>query len=418
MDKYERAIAKLKKYHQDSMISFLQTRQDNENRERLVEQILEVDLEQMMNLYSHTTKETELKNNKIEPVDYVDKNKLSKQETEKYSNLGEKTIMSGKYAVATMAGGQGTRLGCDGPKGKFLLELGEKGKYLFEILAENLKEANSKYNVCIPWYIMTSKQNHEQTVSFFEEKEYFGYPKENVMFFTQGELPLLSKDGQILLGEDGLIKEAADGNGGIFSSMQTCHVLQDMKKRKIEWIFIGAVDNVLLNMVDPILLGLTIEQQHQIGCKSVVKANPQEKVGVFCKKNGKPGVIEYTELPQEMTERIDEQGELVFGESHIMCNLFRIEAIEKIAKEKLPYHIAVKKATYLKENGEVVVPEEPNAYKFESFIFDSFSAFDDISVLRGKREDDFAPIKNATGVDSPQTAKKLYENFKKKQQNK
>jgi len=164
-------------------------------------------------------------------------------------------------------------------------------------------------------------------------------------------------------------------------------------------------------MVDVTLLGMAIDKNVQIASKSVVKANPHERVGVFCKMNGHPKVIEYTELPKRMAEQRDRQGELKYGESHIMCNLYTIEAIEKVSKESLIYHSAFKKNSYLDEDGNEVIPEEPNSYKFESFIFDAFEFFDDIAILRGKREDDFAPVKNKEGVDSPKTAKELYEKF-------
>ena len=192
-------------------------------------------------------------------------------------------------------------------------------------------------------------------------------------------------------------------------------VCADMKERGIQWIFIGGVDNVLLKMADVTLLGMAIKQGVQIASKSVVKANPHEKVGVFCKMNGRPKVIEYAELPEKMAEEIDNNGELKYGESHIMCNLYTIEAIEKVSKEHLMYHSAFKKNSYLDEKGREIVPEKENSYKFESFIFDAFEFFDDIAILRGKREEDFAPVKNKEGVDSPKTAKELYEKFWNKQ---
>ena len=146
----------------------------------------------------------------------------------------------------------------------------------------------------------------------------------------------------------------------------------------------------------------------------MVKANPHEKVGVFCKKNGKPSVIEYSEITPEMAEERDENGELKYGESHILCNLFNIKAIEKVSQMNLPYHIAFKKAKYIDKDGNVVKPEEPNAYKFEAFLFDAFEALDNLAILRVKREEEFAPVKNAEGVDSPETARKLYRDFHSK----
>lgn len=254
---------------------------------------------------------------------------------------------------------------------------------------------------------MVSRENKEATIRFFEEHQYFEYPKEKITFFEQGEMPLLGEEGEFLLEQDGTIKFASDGNGSIYRSMEEKGILEDMKKKKIEWIFIGSVDNVLLQMVEPVLVGLTMKQNNEIASKTIVKRDAKEKVGVFCKKNGKPAVIEYTELEPEMAERRNEKGELVFGESHIMCNLFSLHALEKIAKQTLPYHTAFKKIKHYKE-GKLVEPKAPNAYKFEQLIFDSFPFFDNITLLRGKREEDFAPVKNKEGEDSPQTAIELY----------
>ena len=372
---------------------------------------MKIDFNQIHELYENTKKEIEIKENKIEAIKYVDKSKLTKEEKENLDKLGEDVIKKGEYAVVTMAGGQGTRLGHTGPKGTFKLDVYGKGKYLFEILTENLKEANKKYGVNIFWYIMTSKENNEETVNFLEKHKYFGYPKEKVKIFTQSELPLVDTNGKLLIDKNYKIKEASDGNGGTYSSLRASGCLADMKENGIKWVFIGSVDNALLKMVDVTLLGLAIEKNVQIASKSVVKANPHEKVGVFCKMNGHPKVIEYTELPEKMAEEVDENGELKFGESHIMCNLYTIEAIERVSKEPLIYHSAFKKNSYIDENGKEVIPTEPNSYKFESFIFDAFELFDDIAILRGKREDDFAPVKNKDGVDSPRTAKELYEKY-------
>ncbi len=384
---------------------------DDNKKAELIEQINNINLDQIMELYENTKKEIEIKESKIESIKYLDKAKLSKDVKEKFNNLGEQIIRSGQYAVVTMAGGQGTRLGHQGPKGTFKLDVYGKGKYLFEILAENLKEANQKYNTSIPWYIMTSKENNAKTVEFLEKNNYFGYKKKDVTIFTQKELPLIDTKGKMLINKEYKIKEASDGNGGTYSSLRETGCLADMKERGIKWVFIGGVDNVLLKMADTTLLGMAIDKGVQIASKSVVKANPHEKVGVFCKMNGHPKVIEYAELPDKMAEEVDKDGELKYGESHIMCNLYTIEAIEKVSKEVLMYHCAFKKNSYIDENGKEIVPNEPNSYKFESFIFDAFEFFDDIAILRGKREDDFAPVKNKEGVDSPKTAKELYEKF-------
>ena len=402
----------LKANNQEHLLNYLKMANENGKKE-LIKEIENINFDELKELYkiSKKDKEKALESQLIEHIKFVDKYKMNEDDFNKYKEAGEKIIKNGEYAVVTMAGGQGTRLGHNGPKGTFLLDVKPKPKYLFEILADGIKRANEKYEVTLNWYIMTSTENNKKTEEFFEEHNYFAYPKDKIKFFKQGNLPLISEDGKLLVDENLHIKYAADGNGCIYKSMRLDGVLDDMKQKGIKWVFIGAVDNALLNMVDPILLGLTSCDGNQIGSKSVVKRSPEEPVGVFCKKDGKPGVIEYTELPTGMAHEVDEEGELLFGESHIMCNLYSIDALDKISKEKLPYHSAHKKAPYMNEKGEFVKVTKPNAYKYEAFIFDGFTYFDNISILRGRRNEDFAPVKNAEGPDSPATAVELYNNY-------
>ena len=224
---------------------------------------------------------------------------------------------------------------------------------MFELLCDNLKEEGKKYDVTIPWFIMTSRENNKATVDFFEKNKYFGYQKDkNIFFFNQGELPMVDTEGKILIGEDGLIKQAADGHGGIYESLVKSGMTKKMKEMGVDWVFIGGVDNCLVKMVDPVLMGIAMDKKVTVACKSVVKANPSEKVGVFCKRNGKPNVIEYSEITEEMAQARDENGELYYGESHILCNLFSIDAIERMGANSLPYHVAYKKATYINKEGE------------------------------------------------------------------
>ena len=298
--------------------------------------------------------------------EYVDKFKLNGY----YKDLettGKKAISAGKLAAVTMAGGQGTRLGHDGPKGTFDIGL-DSHKSLFELLSDYLKEESKKYGVVIPWFIMTSKENNDATVEYFAKHKFFGYEKDkNIFFFVQGELPMVDTEGKILIGEDGMVKQAANGHGGIFEALVKNNMTKKMKELGIEWVFIGGVDNCLVKMVDPVLMGIAIEKKVTAAGKSIVKANPGEKVGVFCKKNGKPYVIEYSEISTEMAEKTDENGELVFGESHILCNLFSIESIERMGQKPLPYHSAFKKATYIDKEGNKVVPTGPMHINLKHF---------------------------------------------------
>lgn len=398
----------VKKYHQEHLLQAYKNL-DYENKQKLLEQICNTDFELLNNLYKNINFEQPTKG-KITPIPYMDKEKIKKEDLEQYQNIGIETIKQKKYAVVTMAGGQGTRLGHNGPKGTFMLGL-NPDKSLFEIFCDKLKHIRDKYNVIIPWYLMTSRENNGATVEFFEKNNYFNYPKEAINFFIQGEIPMLDKNGKILLTEDGLIKNASNGHGGIFEAMVDNEVIEDMKEKGIEWIFIGPVDNPLVQMTDEVMLGYAVACNVLAVGKSIVKANPEEKVGVFCKKNNKPSVVEYTEITKEMSEQRDEKGELVYGESHINCNLFNIKAVEKIGNEKLPYHTALKKATYMNEKGEIIQGKEPNCYKFETFIFDSFEKIENMVILRGKREEEFAPVKNKEGLDSPKTAIELYKKY-------
>ena len=402
----------LKENNQEHLLKYLEMANE-EQKQELINEIMDLDFKHIKELYSLSSRDNEkaIESCIIEHTKFVDKYKISEEEFNRYKNIGEEIIKNGEYAVVTMAGGQGTRLGHNGPKGTYILNVKPEPKSLFEILVDGIKRANSKYGITLNWYIMTSTENNDKTAQYFESKNYFGYPKDKIRFFEQGNLPLISEDGKLLVDENLHIKYAADGNGCIYKAMKKNGILDDMKSKNIKWIFIGSVDNALLNMVDPILLGLTVSEGNKIGSKSVVKRSPDEPVGVFCKKNSKPAVIEYTELPTEMARETDEEGELLFGESHIMCNLYSLEALEIISQNTLPYHSAHKKAPYLDENGNMIKVNKPNAYKYEAFIFDGFVFFDGISILRGRREEDFAPVKNAEGQDSPQTAVELYNNY-------
>ena len=402
----------LKKYNQTIVLNYY-NKASNETKDKIRKQLKNINLDSLINLYRISQKNVsaEIDKDTLYNLPYTDKSLLSEEEKKEIDDLGIEVLKENKYAVVTMAGGQGTRLGHNGPKGTFLLNVRPKPKYLFEILADSLKKNNIKYGITLNWYIMTSTENYDQTIEFFESSNYFGYPKESVKFFKQGNMPLLNEEGKLVIDENGCIKFASNGNGAVFRAMRDGGILEDMKQKNIKWVFIGAVDNALLNMVDETLLGLTIKEKNQVGSKSIVKAYPEEKVGVFCKRNNKLCIIEYSEMPKDIIGLTDENGQLVFGESHVMCNLFSMKALEKIADQELPYHSAHKKVNYLDEDGVLINADKPNAYKFEQFIFDGFRYFNDITILRGKREEDFAPIKNQEGIDSPETAIELYNNL-------
>lgn len=382
---------KLKKYNQEQIIVEIE-KMDKEEQEKIAKQIEKIDFDEVQKLYKLIKEKHVTNNGKIEPINYIDLEKISEEEKEEAKKIGENIIKKNEFAVVTMAGGQGTRLGWKGPKGTYKLDIGEKEKYIFEILTENLMKAKELYEILPYWYIMTSKQNYKETVTFLEEHNFFGYEKDKIKFFIQGELPMLTEDGKIVI-EENKIKTGSNGNGGVYVAMKNQNIINDMKSKNVKWVYICGVDNIMVNPISPIFIGETIKNNMQIASKSVAKAYPEEKVGVFCKRNNKPSTVEYIELSEEMREKRNENGDLAYGEANIISHLLSIEAIEKVTNYELQYHIA-------KKNG---------LYKFETFIFDAFENFDDMLVMRVKREDEFAPIKNKEGIDSPETAKEIYE---------
>ena len=409
MKKVEQAKKLLKENKQFKMLKILDNI-DEEKREELAREILKVDFEQLNRLYENNGRNNKTKDI-IEPIKYVDKNKLNSKQRQEIEKIGEKVLRQNQYAVVTMAGGQGTRLGWKGPKGTFKLDVGENGKYIFEILANSLKNTTAKYGKEVYWYIMTSVDNNDETVRFFKEHDFFGYNPKKVKFFTQNILPILDFDGNLLVDTNLKVREASDGNGGVFIALKNSKMIEDMKLHNIKWVYVCGVDNIMANMTDEILLGLAIKNDVPSASKSVKKAYPEEKVGIFCKKNGKPAIIEYIDMDKKMIYAEDENGELLYGESNIVGHLFNIETLEKMADYKFDYHCAKKKNSFLDENLKEIVPSEPNTLKFEAFIFDGFEYLEDMVILRVNREEEFAPIKNEKGVDSPETAKEIFEKF-------
>ena len=407
MDSFQKAKDTLKKYNQEHLLSFYDELDSNE-QEALVNQINSINFEQIFNLYEASKIDEEIPYDSIKPLEYIDKSSLTRVDFINYSDIGEIYIKNGEFAVVTLAGGQGTRLGFKGPKGCFELDIFPK-KSLFEILCDRLKEANSKYNVTIPWYIMTSIYNDKETKAFFEQRNYFGYPKESVKFFMQSELPLINTEANLILEELYKVKEASNGNGDVFEALQRANLIDDMKRKNIKWVFFSGIDNVTLEIVDPLLLGLTIANKCEVSSKTLFKQDVEDKEWIFVKKNGKPAIISPDYLSDEMKIAKDEDGHDLYRETNILAHIFSISAIEFVADKKLPYHRAFKKNTFVNEEGMKQVPESPNTFKFETFIFDAFSYFDDIVLLRVHDEDEFAPIKDFNGPHNPEVAKELYE---------
>lgn len=404
----KRAKEILKKYNQEHLLNFYDELNDNE-KSLLLKQICNINFDKILGLYEASKIDEVIPTKLIEPLPYINKAAISCEDFNNYTKIGDNNITQNKLAVVTMAGGQGTRLGYKGPKGTFELELTPK-KSLFEITCDYLKASNKKHNTTIYWYIMTSIYNDSATKDYFEKKNYFGYDKEHIIFFKQSQLPLIDINGNLILEELYKIKEASNGNGDVFASMKKHNIIEHMKENKIEWIFIAGVDNVLLDPTDPLFLGITINSNYKIGSKTLLKKEVDNPDWIFARKNGKPAIINSCHLTDEMKIAKDLNGNYLYREINMLAHLFHISAIEKLSSENLPYHRAFKKNTYVNDEGMKQVPEYPNTFKFETFIFDAFSFFDDIQLLRVEEKDEFAPIKDFNGVYNPETAKNMYEN--------
>lgn len=408
----QQAINVLKKYRQEGILNIL-NRLPLKDRDGLIRQILKTDFEEVNNLYKELKNGSVEEINSVEPVGYVNKEKINEKDANEYNNLGEEVIKNNKLAVITVAGGQGTRLGHSGPKGTYMLDLEKiysKKVSIFEVLSKNFLNAKKEHNVDINWYIMTSNENKGETVQFFKNNNFFGLNEKNIIFFVQNDIPIIDENGKVLIGSNHLIKTASNGNGGIYEVLDKQGILNDMKQKGIEWVYLSGVDNILANPIDKLFIGLTIKENNLIASKTTKKIDPNESVGVFCKKNGKIGVIEYSEISEELRCMVDENGKLVYGESNILSHLYNIRALEILKSKKLKYHRSHKKGSYINKDLEEIYPIEPNIYKFEKFIFDAFAYFEDMTILSINREEEFAPIKNAEGKDSPRTAVELYVN--------
>ena len=403
---YAQAMQRAEQWGQGHLLAFF-AELDEPRRQALLDDILGIDFELVCGLYQSAAHTDALPAADIRPAAVTDRRALSAAVMAEAEALGLSEIRAGRYAVVTMAGGQGTRLGHEGPKGTFALHL-HRDMTLFEVQAERIREMSERAGAVIPWYIMTSTENHVATQAFFEANRNFGLNA--VRFFRQGALPMVGLDGRILLEEKHRVRQGPDGNGTLFKAMAASGVADDMRRRGVRWFYAGNIDNVLARVADPLAVGVALQQGVRCLSKSVLKKSPGEKAGVFCLKGGRPAVVEYTEISPEMAARTDGAGNYVYGDAHISCSLFHMDIFDFKGIQAMPYHTAVKKSQYIGEDGSLVTPDAPNAYKFEAFIFDAFQLFDRITVLRVDREAEFAPVKNASGDDSPATASELYMN--------
>ncbi len=341
----------------------------------------------------------------IRPIDGLRLSDIEKRKQE-FEAIGVQAIREGKVAAVLLAGGMGTRLGADGPKGVYDIGL-TKPLYIFQQQMRNLQEVNEKCGVFVPLYIMTSDKNHEQTTAFWKEHGYFGYNEKDVHFFKQDMAPAVDFDGKILLETKDMPALSPNGNGGWFLSLQRAGLTEDLHARGVEWLNIYAVDNVLQRIADPVFVGATIDSGAHCGAKVVCKNDPYEKVGVLCKDGDTPDIVEYYELTDSMANQKDEQGRLAYSFGVIMNYLFRLSKLEEIADKKIPVHVVEKKIECVCEDGVTRKPEKENGKKFEALAVDLIKLMGSVLPFEVVREKEFAPIKNKTGVDSVESARAL-----------
>ena len=399
---YSEAKAKLEKYGQEQLLRYYDELSDSE-KQALLDQIDSAD----MSVVSYYDKRGEVAPaGHIEPLAAMELDEIRKRSDE-FRRIGLDAIRAGKVGAVLLAGGMGTRLGSDNPKGLYNIGI-TKEVYIFQRIIENLLDVVNEAESWIHLFIMTSEKNNEATVNFLREKKFFGYNEEYVTFFTQEMAPAVDYNGKIFLETKSRMATSPNGNGGWFSSMLRCDVVKIAKEAGIEWLNTFAVDNVLQRIADPVFVGATINSGCTVGAKVVKKNAPDERVGVICLKDNHPSIVEYYELTDELMNAKNEKGEPAYYFGVILNYLFRLDELISIAKDKMPLHIVEKKISYYDDAlGKTVKPEKPNGYKFETLVLDMIQLSESGLPFEVVREKEFAPIKNPTGIDSVESAREL-----------
>jgi UDP-N-acetylglucosamine/UDP-N-acetylgalactosamine diphosphorylase len=319
---------------------------------------------------------------------------------------GEQLLAEGKVAAFVVAGGQGTRLGYEGPKG--CLEVTPVAhKPLFQVFAEQILAAGRRAGASIPLYVMTSPENDVVTRAFFRQHNHFGLEAEDVFFLVQGMMPSFSMDGKLLLADKDRLAMSPNGHGGSLPALRDSGALEDMARRGVELISYFQVDNPLVRCIDPVFLGLHDARGAEMSAKAVPKRDPIEKLGNFCLIDGRVHVIEYSDLPEELARQTTDDGRLRFRAGSIAIHVLSRSFVERLTAGgtcELPYHRAEKAVPYVDADGNKVEPKEPNAVKLETFVFDALPLAKETVILETLRDREFSPVKNASGPDSLTTA--------------
>lgn len=395
---WEEIKNKLEAADQAHLLKFVDELNEIEKK-KLFDQLSDLDL----SVLSYDLHEN--KRGHIEPIPAMSISESEKNK-DKYKQIGLEAIRRGKIGAVLLAGGQGSRLGFEKPKGMFNIGV-NKELYIFECLINNLLKIVNEAGTWVPLFIMTSVQNNDDTINFLKEHNYFGYDKEHIFFFVQDQLPTVDTNGKLMLSSKCEVSTAPNGNGGWYSSLVRSDAYKHLKNSSIEWINVFAVDNVLQQIADPYFIGAVIDTGMICGSKVVAKAAPEERVGVMCLEDGKPSIVEYFEMTDEMLCQRETDGSLSYNYGVILNYLFRVSELDKIIKIKLPLHKAFKKISCLDDNGNIVSPDEPNAYKYETLVLDMVKPQKNCLAFEVDRSREFAPVKNKNGVDSVDTAREL-----------
>lgn len=398
---YARAKEKLAEYGQEHVLCYYEELTDEE-KQSLLAQIESTDFSVTA---SCAHKEELSKKGYISPLKAMELPEIA-ENSPVYRKMGAEAIKAGKVGAVLLAGGMGTRLGSDAPKGVYNIGL-TKEVYIFERLICNLMEVVREVDTWIHLFIMTSDKNHEATVTFLTEHDFFGYCSEYVHFFRQDMAPAADYDGKVYMENKYKISTSPNGNGGWYISMKSTGMSDIVQRAGIEWLNVFAVDNVLQRIADPVFVGAVLDKDCDVGAKVVRKNAPDEKVGVICLEDGRPSIVEYYELTEELMSARDEKGDPAYNFGVILNYLFRVSALDGLLRKKLPLHVVEKKIPYMDEQGNFMKPKEPNGYKFENLVLDMIHQLDSCLPFEVVREKEFAPIKNPTGIDSVESARAL-----------
>jgi UDP-N-acetylglucosamine/UDP-N-acetylgalactosamine diphosphorylase len=388
---------------------------DEAGRGRLADQIAGLDLEEIARLGAGAKEGTHRPQvpDDLEPAPVIELPEGPEDEVRfaEARSAGLAMIASGRVGIVLVAGGQGTRLGFAGPKGAY--PIGPvTGRTIFRIHASNVLALERRHGTTLPWYIMTSEATDAETRAFFAERDYLGLDPANVVFFKQGVMPATDFEGRLLMDRPDHVATSPNGHGGVVRALASSGALADMAGRGVDTIFYFQVDNVLVKMADPVFLGFHEVAEAEMSSKVVAKTDPAEKVGLVARWGGRVGVIEYSDLPEDLARERDDDGRLRFRAGSIGLHVISRAFFERLnetgaGSESLPFHTARKKIPHLDDRGALVEPEEPNGFKFEMFVFDALLEARTVVTLERSRRDEFAPVKNPTGADSVESARAM-----------